>query len=113
MFSSETPRLHQVSKLLQGQALIQPEDQPTANLAPDLRMSQERLNPDWILDWLKKPSDILPGTRMPAFWPDYPKSSYPASQRRRRSADSRDPRSPDDVPRRPEPEAERREDGEQ
>jgi len=54
-----------------------PKDQPTSNLAPDLRMTPERLNPDWILDWLKKPSDILPGTRMPAFWPDYPKSFYP------------------------------------
>jgi mono/diheme cytochrome c family protein len=54
-----------------------PKDQPTSNLAPDLRMAPERLNPDWILAWLKKPSDILPGTRMPAFWPDYPKSYYP------------------------------------
>jgi mono/diheme cytochrome c family protein len=54
-----------------------PKDQPTSNLAPDLRMSSERLQPDWILEWLKKPSDILPGTRMPAFWPDYPKSFYP------------------------------------
>jgi mono/diheme cytochrome c family protein len=54
-----------------------PKDQPTSNLAPDLRMSSERLQPDWILAWLRKPSDILPGTRMPAFWPDYPKSFYP------------------------------------
>ena len=54
-----------------------PKDQPTANLAPDLRMAAERLQPDWIMEWLKKPSDILPGTRMPAFWPDYPKSFYP------------------------------------
>jgi mono/diheme cytochrome c family protein len=54
-----------------------PKDQPTANLAPDLRMAPERLNPEWILEWLKKPSDILPGTRMPAFWPDFPKSYYP------------------------------------
>jgi mono/diheme cytochrome c family protein len=54
-----------------------PKDQPTSNLAPDLRMSSERLQPDWILAWLRKPSDILPGTRMPAFWPDYPKSYYP------------------------------------
>jgi mono/diheme cytochrome c family protein len=54
-----------------------PKDQPTSNLAPDLRMAPERLQPDWILEWLKKPSDILPGTRMPAFWPDYPKSFYP------------------------------------
>src|SRR5581483_1794402 len=50
-----------------------PKDQPTANLAPDLRMAPDRLQPDWILQWLRKPSDILPGTRMPAFWPDYPK----------------------------------------
>jgi mono/diheme cytochrome c family protein len=54
-----------------------PKDQPTSNLAPDLRMTPERLNADWILEWLKKPSDILPGTRMPAYWPDYPKSFYP------------------------------------
>ncbi|MGE5245479.1 MAG: c-type cytochrome, partial [Betaproteobacteria bacterium] len=54
-----------------------PKDQPTSNLAPDLRMAPERLQADWILQWLKKPSDILPGTRMPAFWPDFPKSYYP------------------------------------
>src|SRR5476649_2825021 len=54
-----------------------PKDQPTSNLAPDLRMAPERLQPEWIMQWLKKPSDILPGTRMPAFWPDYPKSYYP------------------------------------
>ena len=54
-----------------------PKDQPTANLAPDLRMASERLQPEWILAWLKKPSAILPGTRMPEFWPDYPKSFYP------------------------------------
>jgi len=54
-----------------------PKDQPTANLAPDLRMASDRLNPDWIAEWLRKPSDILPGTRMPAYWPDYPTSFYP------------------------------------
>ena len=54
-----------------------PKDQPTSNLAPDLRMAPDRLQPDWILDWLKNPAAILPGTRMPAFWPDYPKSPYP------------------------------------
>src|SRR5882762_10092787 len=54
-----------------------PKDQPTSNLAPDLRMAPERLQADWMLQWMKRPSDILPGTRMPAFWPDYPKSFYP------------------------------------
>jgi mono/diheme cytochrome c family protein len=54
-----------------------PKDQPTANLAPDLRMVPDRLQPDWILEWLKAPAAILPGTRMPAFWPDFPKSAFP------------------------------------
>jgi cytochrome c2 len=54
-----------------------PKDQPTSNLAPDLRMASDRLQPEWILDWLKNPAKILPGTRMPQFWPDYPKSSFP------------------------------------
>jgi mono/diheme cytochrome c family protein len=53
-----------------------PKDQDTSNLAPDLRMAPERLNPDWILDWLKAPATILPGTRMPQFWPDAPKSPF-------------------------------------
>lgn len=54
-----------------------PKDQPTSNLAPDLRMASERLEPEWILDWLKAPAKIQPGTRMPSFWPDFPKSYYP------------------------------------
>ncbi len=54
-----------------------PKDQPTANLAPDLRMAPDRLQPDWILEWLKSPLAILPGTRMPAYWPDHPKSAFP------------------------------------
>jgi mono/diheme cytochrome c family protein len=54
-----------------------PKDQPTSNLAPDLRMVHERLNPDWLLPWLKNPASFLPGTRMTQFWPDYPKSPYP------------------------------------
>jgi mono/diheme cytochrome c family protein len=54
-----------------------PKDQPTANLAPDLRMSPERLNPEWVEEWLKAPLRIQPGTRMPAFWPNYPKSDFP------------------------------------
>ena len=54
-----------------------PKDQPTANLAPDLRMVYDRLNPDWLKPWLKDPASFLPGTRMTQFWPDYPKSPYP------------------------------------
>jgi mono/diheme cytochrome c family protein len=55
-----------------------PKDQPTANLAPDLRMAPERLNPDWVEAWLRAPASFLPGTRMPAYWPEFPKSPFPA-----------------------------------
>jgi mono/diheme cytochrome c family protein len=56
-----------------------PADQPLSNLAPDLRMTYERLKPEWILDWLRNPQRIQPGTRMPQFWPTppYPKSAFP------------------------------------
>jgi mono/diheme cytochrome c family protein len=54
-----------------------PKGQPTSNLAPDLRLASQRLQPEWILAWLRSPSAILPGTRMPTFWPDYPTSFYP------------------------------------
>ena len=54
-----------------------PKEQPTANLAPDLRMASDRLQPDWILSWLRNPAAILPGTRMPQFWPDFPASPFP------------------------------------
>ena len=54
-----------------------PADQPTDNLAPDLRMAGERLQPDWIVDWLRAPLEIQPGTRMPMFWTDFPASPYP------------------------------------
>lgn len=54
-----------------------PADQDVANLAPDLRMAPERLQPDWVLDWLIRPLDIQPGTRMPTFWSEYPGSFYP------------------------------------
>jgi cytochrome c2 len=53
-----------------------PRDQPTSNLAPDLRIAHDRLQPEWIDAWLRDPSAILPGTRMPSFWPDYPQSFY-------------------------------------
>jgi hypothetical protein len=54
-----------------------PADQPTDSLAPDLRMAVDRLQPEWILDWLINPARIQPGTRMPQFWPNYPASPFP------------------------------------
>ena len=53
-----------------------PEDQDVSNLAPDLRMARDRLQPDWIVDWMVDPLAIQPGTRMPMFWAEYPNSIY-------------------------------------
>jgi hypothetical protein len=39
-------------------------------------MSAERLQPDWILDWLADPQVIQPGTTMVTFWTEYPNSLF-------------------------------------
>jgi len=39
-----------------------------SQLAPNLSLAYRRLQRDWILNrWLPKPSDLVPGTRMPSF----------------------------------------------
>jgi hypothetical protein len=53
--------------------------QPTSNsippgkspedLAPNLQLAHERLRPDWVLQWVRDPQKIFPGTRMPLFFP--------------------------------------------
>ena len=67
---------------------VDPEGSADGNLAPDLRMVHDRLNPDWLLPWLKNPASFLPGTRMTQFWPDYPEVAVPGSRRERRRADA-------------------------
>ena len=47
----------------------QPEGSPE-QWAPDLRISARRLNPDWIIRWLRDPQGLLPGTKMPSFFSD-------------------------------------------
>ena len=51
---------------------IQGEQLPTGpqdSWAPDFGLAAERLRPDWIIDWIRDPSSLLPGTKMPAFYP--------------------------------------------
>ncbi len=40
-----------------------------SNLAPNLQMASQRLKPEWIQLWLHDPNAIMPGTRMPSFFP--------------------------------------------
>lgn len=36
--------------------------------APDLNLAKDRLKPGWIIEWIKNPSAIQPGTKMPMFF---------------------------------------------
>ena len=40
-----------------------------ASLAPNLQMAATRLRHDWISDWIKRPDEWMPGTRMPTNFP--------------------------------------------
>jgi len=42
----------------------------TADLAPDLGLARQRLDPEWIRRFLEDPGKILPHTKMPQFSPD-------------------------------------------
>ena len=45
--------------------------QEASTWAPNLAMTKERLNPDWVKEWLRDPQTIMPGTKMPApYLPD-------------------------------------------
>ena len=48
-----------------------------AELAPNLMIAHERLRPEWVLNWLVDPQKIMPGTRMPTFFPDGPDKPSP------------------------------------
>jgi cytochrome c2 len=39
-------------------------------MGPNLGNVYKRLRPEWTRAWIMKPSDWLPYTKMPAFWPD-------------------------------------------
>ncbi len=40
-----------------------------ATLAPNLQMASTRLRHDWINDWIRRPDEWMPGTRMPTNFP--------------------------------------------
>lgn len=44
------------------------------SLAPNLTLSKIRLRHDWIADWIRRPDEMIPGTRMPTNFPRDPKT---------------------------------------
>lgn len=41
---------------------------PPEGWAPDLALARHRLNPDWIIAWIRNPQALMPGTKMPQFF---------------------------------------------
>jgi len=54
--------------------------------APDLRHAKAKLNPGWMVEWIKNPKAFHPRSRMPNFFPetlkpaDYPKTALPTRE---------------------------------
>lgn len=44
----------------------------TTSLAPNLTLSKLRLRHEWIADWIRRPDEWIPGTRMPTNFPRDP-----------------------------------------
>lgn len=54
-----------------GQCHIVGNKQPSGTKdtwAPDLVLAKTRLNPQWMIDWIKNPTALVPGTKMPTFY---------------------------------------------
>ncbi len=45
---------------------------PPEGWAPDLTLAKRRLNPHWIIRWMRDPQKVQPGTKMPSFYPEGP-----------------------------------------
>lgn len=45
---------------------------PPEGWAPDLSLAAQRLSPEWIVKWLRDPQKVMPGTKMPSFFPGGP-----------------------------------------
>ena len=41
----------------------------TTSLAPNLTLGRVRLRHEWIADWIRRPDEMIPGTRMPTNFP--------------------------------------------
>ncbi len=49
-----------------------PNTADTTSLAPNLTLAKVRLRHDWIADWIRRPDEMIPGTRMPTNFPRDP-----------------------------------------
>lgn len=57
-----------VSCHLVGDRKLTPEE--AAKAAPNLELARSRLRAEWLVRWLDDPQKLMPGTRMPSFFPE-------------------------------------------
>lgn len=61
-----------------GMTAVDPANPPipdvadTQSLAPNLTLTKIRLRHDWVADWIRRPDEMIPGTRMPTNFPRDP-----------------------------------------
>ena len=55
---------------------------PKEQWAPNLAFAHDRLNPEWILEWIRDPQKLMPGTKMPAFYPGGPEDVFDGDEDR-------------------------------
>ena len=55
---------------------------PMSDWAPNLAYAHQRLQPDWVLGWIKDPQALMPGTKMPAFYPGGPPDVFEGNEDR-------------------------------
>lgn len=49
---------------------------PPEGWAPDLGMAKDRLNPEWVEEWIRDPQALMPGTKMPSYYPGGPEDVF-------------------------------------
>lgn len=59
---------------------------PPEGWAPDLGLARTRLNPEWIVQWLEDPQKLMPGTKMPSFYPGGPEDIFDGDEAKQREA---------------------------
>jgi mono/diheme cytochrome c family protein len=55
---------------------------PEEGWAPDLALARRRLSPPWIIEWLRDPQKLQPGTKMPSFYPGGPEDVFDGNEDR-------------------------------
>lgn len=52
------------------------EKMPEQHIAPSLNLAAERLQPEWVADWVRDPASFIPGTNMPGFKGAFPDDRF-------------------------------------